>query len=112
MAKFLALVKYTPEACAAIAEEGLASRRVAIQAAMEAQSGRVESFWAVDSFEWNVAFVVETPDDQAAANRVATFVLSYGQGHLENTLFLPLATVEDADAAMKQFTAPRPPGNQ
>lgn len=110
MAKFLALIKYTPDGCAVIAKEGLSSRRAALEAASEAQGGRLEAFWAVDSVDWNVAFVLDSPDDQVAADRVAMFVVTYGLGHIENSVFLPLTAPEDADAAMQKFTAVRAPG--
>ena len=111
MARYPALVKYTPDGCAAIAKEGFASRKAALAKAMEAQGGRLEEYWAVDSFEWNAAFLLDTADDQTVADRVATFVVSYGLGYIENTLFLALAQVEDADSAMEGFIAPRVPGS-
>lgn len=109
--KYLGLVKYTPEACATIAQEGLTSRRAALEAATEAQGGKLEEFWAVESFDWNAAFIFSTNDDQSAGVRVAQFVVSYSAGYIENTLLLPLVPAGEADAAMKAFVAPRAPGS-
>lgn len=108
--KYLALVKYTAEACGAIAKDGLGSRRDALQSASQAQGVTIDEFWAVDSFDWNVAFIMSVPDDQPAGVRVAQFVVSYGVGHIENSLVLPLVPTAEADAAMQTFVAAQAPG--
>ncbi len=79
--KYLALIKYTPDACAAIAKEGLGSRRVALETAVQAQGGGIDEFWALDSFDWNVCFVMSVPDDQTAGVRVAQYSRGHAIGH-------------------------------
>jgi uncharacterized protein with GYD domain len=108
--KYLALVKYTAEACRGLAKDGLGSRRSALEEASRAQGVTIDEFWAVDSFDWNVAFVFTAPDDQPAGVRVAQFVVSYGVGHIENSLVLPLVSTAEADAVLQTFVAAKAPG--
>lgn len=111
MSKSLVLVKYTPEACAAIATEGLSSRRDAVAAALATQGGSIHDFWAVETPPWHVAFVADA--EWAPGQNAAVNVMNYGVGHVEDWVVLQLADLADADAALTQMSGstPRKPGS-
>ncbi len=105
MAKFLFEAKYTSEGAKGIIKEGGSARRDAIEKAVAALGGRLESFYfafgGVDAY-----VIVDLPDNVTAA----AMALAVGQSGLASTKTVVLLTVEETDAATKKSVTYRGPG--
>jgi uncharacterized protein with GYD domain len=105
MAKFLFEAKYTSEGAKGIIKEGGSARRDAIEKAVAALGGRLESFYfafgGVDAY-----VIVDLPDNVTAA----AMALAVGQSGLASTRTVVLLTVEETDAATKKSVTYRGPG--
>ncbi|MEM7272003.1 MAG: hypothetical protein AAF547_02880 [Actinomycetota bacterium] len=110
--RLLNLVKYTSEASAEVLKEGFGSRRDALAAAVEQTGGEIEHFWAVNSSDWNVAFVVQTTQVADDAQGAAVYVAYQAAGYIEKVMSLPIAEAADADAVLQAMadTRARTPG--
>ena len=105
MPMFMFEVHYTPEGAKGIVKDGGSGRRTAVEKAVAALGGRLESFYF--AFGRADAYViVELPDNVTAA----AMALAVGQSGLASTRTTVLLTTAEADAATKKSVAYRGPG--
>jgi len=105
MAKFLISASYTAEGTKGLQKDGGSGRRAAVQKALEALGGKVDSFhFAFGKID---AYVIcDVPD---TVSGIALSLAVNGSGVVRATT-TPLITVDEMDAACKKATAYRAPG--
>lgn len=108
MARYIQFAKYTPQACAAVLDEGYVSRRQALEKYVAGFGGQLMEMYAVSSDEWDFAVVVEL-DLNPGLNAVH-LLRAYGSGVIERSMTIDLATPEEADAARSSLPSYTPPG--
>jgi len=105
MPKFLVEASYTAEGLRGLAKDKASGRKAAVEAAMGALGGKVESihfaFGAAD-----VYLVCDLPDNVSAA----ALGLAVSATGLVRTRTVPLLTVEETDRALAKMVAYRAPG--
>lgn len=105
MPKYLIEGSYTAEGAKAIAKEGGSARKAAVEKALTAVGGKLESFYFAFG-EADVYAIAEMPDNvTAAAVSLATSAL--GLVSLNTTV---LITPQEMDAVAKRAADYRPPG--
>ncbi|MGD0577317.1 MAG: GYD domain-containing protein [Bryobacteraceae bacterium] len=105
MPKYLIQGSYTAGGLQGLKKDTAAGRRAAVQAAVKALGGKLESFHF--SFgEDDVVLIVDLPDNVAAA-AIATTASGSGTVRLHTT---PLLTVDEADKALAAEVKYRPAG--
>lgn len=104
MPKFLFEAHYTPDGAKGIIKDGGSARRSAIDKAVTAIGGRMESFHfafgGVDAY-----VIVDLPDNVTAA----AMALAVNQSGLASTRTVVLLTPEETDAATKKTPLYRGP---
>ena len=98
MAKYLIEASYSHEGLKGLVKEGGSGRKVAVEAAVKALGGRVESiYYAVGTSD--VYVIVEAPDNVSAA----AFALAVGAtGALAHYKTTVLLTTDEVDQAAKK----------
>jgi uncharacterized protein with GYD domain len=103
--KFLVAVRYSPEGVKGLLSGGGTARRAAVQSAVEALGGTLESFHF--AFGEDDAFViVDMPDNESAA----AIGLVVGASGLVSSRTVVLLTPEQIDAAAAKQVEWRGPG--
>jgi len=105
MAKFLISASYTAEGTKGLLKDGGTGRRAAVQKALEALGGKLDSFHF--SFGSTDAIVICDVPDTVSGVALSLAVNGSGVVHATTT---PLITVEEMDAACRKSTAYRAPG--
>ena len=106
MARYVYLVKYTPEALKAVREDGYANRVTVIERLTESVGGRLEQIYFINSPEWDFVNIAEVDADGAfAINSMAE-----ASGTIERGLMFELFTAEEADHAISAQLLWTPPG--
>ncbi len=105
MPKFLIQASYTAEGLRGLARDKATGRKAAVQAALKAVKGKVDSMYF--SFGGtDVVMIIDTPDNVSAA----AISLTAGASGLVNLKTTPLLTVEEVDQALALPTKYRGPG--
>ena len=109
MAKYLIEASYSHEGLKGLVKDGGSGRKAAIETAVKALGGRLESiYYAFGTAD--VYAIVETPDNVA----VAAFALAVGAtGALAHFKTIVLLTTDEVDQAAKKAAGAsyRPPGH-
>jgi len=105
MAKYLFEAHYTAEGAKGIIREGGTGRRAAVEKAVTALGGRLETFYFAFG-DTDAYVIVDLPDNVTAA----AMALAVGQSGLASTKTVVLLTPEETDAATKVSVAYRGPG--
>jgi uncharacterized protein with GYD domain len=105
MPKFLIKAAYTPEGTRGLMKEGGTARKAAIQKLIEAQGGRLETFYFSYGVD-DVIIIVDMPD-QNAGLALSLAVNASGAVRLQTS---PLITPEELDKAAKVSVIYTPPG--
>ena len=106
MAKFLVRASYTKAGVEGLIKEGGSGRRAAVEGAVSAVGGSVESFYYAYG-EDDALVIVEVPD---SATAVGISLAVNASGAVTCTL-TPLISVEELDEACKKSVGYRPPGS-
>jgi uncharacterized protein with GYD domain len=106
MAKFLITGSYTAEGTKGLLKEGGSGRKAAVQKALEALGGRMESVYYTFG-EHDVIVICDVPD-AVTALALSLAVNATGTVHVSST---PLLSVEEVDAACKKTVSFRPAGS-
>ena len=105
MPKYLFEGKYTAEGAKGLIRDGGTSRRAALEKAITANGGKLESFYF--AFGGSDVYVLcELPDNATAA----ALALAVGQAGMASTKTIVLLTPEEVDVATKKSVPYRPPG--
>ena len=106
MPKFLLAASYTTEGVKGVASEGGSSRRTAVEQAIGALGGSVETFYF--AFGDNDVYVIADFPDSVTA---ASFSLAVNStGALRGKVLALLLTAEELDQAAQKVAEYRPPG--
>lgn len=105
MPKFLIQATYTAEGLKGLVADKASGRKAAVQAAMKAVKGKIDSMYFSFGAE-DVFLVVDAPDNIA----IASLSLNAGASGLVNIRVTPLLTVEEVDQAIALPNNYRPPG--
>jgi len=105
MPKYLSMGSYTVEGIQGVLKEGGTGRRKAVQAAIEAMGGKMESYYFAFG-EYDVVVISEVPDNVTAA-ALAIGIGSTGTVTLKTTVLL---TPEELDEATKKTISFRAAG--
>jgi uncharacterized protein with GYD domain len=105
MPKYLVTASYTAEGAKGLLKDGGSKRRQAIEAALKAVGGRVESFYFALGKD-DVYAIVDAPDNVAIA--AMTLAVSAGGGAVSRTTVL--LSSEEIDQATKKRPNYIPPG--
>jgi uncharacterized protein with GYD domain len=105
MPKYLIQASYTAEGLKGLAKDTASGRKAAVQAAIKAAKGKVESMYFTFGAD-DVVLIVDAPDNVTAA----AISLATGQTGLVRLRTTPLLTVEEVDQAIALPTKYRAPG--
>jgi uncharacterized protein with GYD domain len=105
MARFLITASYTAEGTKGLLQEGGSGRKAAIQQALQAMGGKLESMYYAYG-DTDVVLIADMPD---AASGLALSLAANASGTVRVTT-TPLLTIEEVDAACKKTVAYRPAG--
>lgn len=105
MPKYLIQASYTAEGLQGLAKDKASGRKAAIQSAMKAVKGKVESFYFAFGSD-DVVVIVDAPDNIAVA-ALALATASSGHVRVRTT---PLLTVDEIDQALALPSKYRAPG--
>jgi len=105
MPKYLIQAAYTAEGLKGLAKDKASGRKAAVQAAMKAVKGKIDSMYFSFGAD-DVFLVVDAPDNIA----VASISLTAGATGLVNIRVTPLLTVEEVDQALALPNKYRAPG--
>jgi uncharacterized protein with GYD domain len=108
----LHLLKYSEKGAAAIMQEGLTSRRAAVEKALEGIGGRLLGFWGTDDGEWDAVFVTEAPADVDLSSGVALNLRGQASGTWERISSIYLYPPEDVDRNLQVADTFRYAGQQ
>ena len=97
MALFMLMGKYSPEALKAILETG-SDREAAARSAIEAANGKLLGFYGMFGQDYNVAIIVEAPDNASYIGGIAPALMS---GTFSAYKSIPLFTAGEVQAASK-----------
>lgn len=104
MPKYLIQASYTSEGLKGLAKDKASGRKAAVQAAMKAVKGKLESMYFTFGSD-DVLIIVEAPDNIAAA-AVAFATGSSGMVRVRTTPLLTVAEVDQALALPSKYRAP------
>jgi uncharacterized protein with GYD domain len=104
MPKYLIQASYTAEGLKGLAKDKASGRKAAVQAAMKAVKGRVESFYFAFGSD-DAVIIVEAPDNVAAV-AIGLATGSSGLVHVRTTPLLTVAEVDEALALPNKYRAP------
>jgi uncharacterized protein with GYD domain len=105
MAKYLCQASYTPEGMRGLIKDKASGRKAAVQAALRAAGGKLESFYYAFGKD-DVVIIVDMPDNATAAGFLTTVAAS-GMVRIRTT---PLLTVEEMDKGLASKAKYRAPG--
>jgi uncharacterized protein with GYD domain len=105
MAKFLTLGSYTNDGLKGVLKEGGTGRRKAVEDAVKAMGGHVESYYFAFG-DFDVAVITDVPDNVTAA-ALAIGIASTGTVNLKTVVLL---TPEEVDQATKKTLSFRAAG--
>ena len=105
MPKYLVTASYTAEGAKGLLKDGGSKRRQAIESAIKAVGGRVESFYFAFG-EHDVYVIVDAPDNVA----VAAMTVAVGAAGGATSRTTVLLTPEEIDQATKKRPNYTPPG--
>jgi uncharacterized protein with GYD domain len=105
MPKYLIQASYTPEGLNGLAKDKASGRKAAVQAAMKAIHGKVESFYFAFGSD-DAVLIVDAPDNISAAS-ISFAASATGLVRLRTT---PLLTADEMDQAMALPSKYRAPG--
>lgn len=105
MPKYLIQASYTPEGLKGLANDKASGRKAAVQAAMKALKGKLESMYFTFGAD-DVMVIVDAPDNVAAA----ALSLTVGATGLVRIRTTPLLTVDEVDQALALPSKYRAPG--
>ena len=105
MPKYLVTASYTAEGAKGLMKDGGSKRRQAIEAALQAVGGKVESFYFALG-EHDVFVIVDAPDNASIA--AMTLAVAAAGGAVSRTTVL--LTAEEIDQATKKRPNYVPPG--
>jgi uncharacterized protein with GYD domain len=105
MPKYLVTASYTAEGAKGLLKDGGSKRRQAIESAIKAVGGRIESFYFAFG-EHDVYVIVDAPDNVA----IAAMTVAVGAAGGATTRTTVLLTPEEIDQATKKRPNYTPPG--
>ncbi len=105
MAKYLLEVSYLPEGAKGILKEGGSKRRQVVEAAINANGGKLEAFYF--AFGKTDAYLIVDVPDHVSAAASALVVNASGAASVRTTVLL---TPEEIDQASKKGFSYAPPG--
>jgi uncharacterized protein with GYD domain len=105
MPKYLIQASYTPEGLKGLAKDTASGRKAAVQTAMKALKGKLESMYFTFGAD-DVMLIVDAPDNVAAA----AVSLTAGATGLVRVRTTPLLTVDEVDQALALPSKYRAPG--
>ena len=105
MPKYLVTASYTAEGAKGLLKDGGSKRRQAIETAIKAVGGRIESFYFAFG-EHDVYVIVDAPDNVA----VAAMTVAVGAAGGATSRTTVLLTPEEIDQATKKRPNYTPPG--
>ena len=106
MAKFLIQGSYTAEGAKGLIKEGGSGRKAAVQKALEALGGKLDSMYYMFG-AGDVVVICDMPDTISGL-ALSLAVNASGAVRISTT---PLLSVEDVDAACKKTVSYRPAGS-
>jgi uncharacterized protein with GYD domain len=104
MPKYLIQASYTAEGLKGLAKDKASGRKAAVQAAMKAVKGKVESFYFTFGSD-DLVMIVEAPDNVAAA-AIALTASASGMARVRTTPLMTVAEVDQALALPSKYRAP------
>jgi uncharacterized protein with GYD domain len=104
MPKYLIQASYTAEGLKGLAKDKASGRKAAVQAAMKAVKGKLESFYFAFGSD-DAVIIVEAPDNVAAA-AIGLATASSGLVRIRTTPLLTVAEVDEALALPSKYRAP------
>ena len=107
MPKYLIQARYTPEGLRGLAKDKASGRRAAVQTALKAVKGKLESIYYALG-EDDVVAIFEAPDNVAAT----ALSLSVGSAGLVSIRTTALLTVDEVDQALGMPSKYRGPGQE
>ena len=106
MPKYLLTASYTTEGAKGLLKDGGSRRRQAVDAALKAVGGRVESFYF--AFGKHDAYVIVDAPDNVAAAAVALAVGASGGAVARTTVLLSPEEIDQAAKRKPNYTPPGP----
>ena len=107
MAKYLIQGRYTAEGLKGLSKEKASGRKAAVQAAVKAMKGKLESMYFSFGAD-DVVLIVDAPDNVS----VAALSIVVGAAGMIDLRTTPLLTVDEIDQALELPTKYRAPGTE
>ncbi|MBK9167826.1 MAG: GYD domain-containing protein [Bryobacterales bacterium] len=104
MPKYLVQARYTAEGLQGLVKDTASGRKAAVQAALKAVKGKVESMYFAFGAD-DAVLIVEAPDNVSVA-AVAMAAASSGLVSIRTTPLLTVAEVDQAVAMQPKYRAP------
>jgi uncharacterized protein with GYD domain len=105
MPKYLVQASYTPEGLKGLTKDKASGRKAAVQTAIKAVKGKLESMYFAFGSD-DVVLIVDLPDNIAAA----AIALTAGASGLVRIRTTPLLTIDEVDQAIALPSKYRAPG--
>jgi uncharacterized protein with GYD domain len=102
--------KYSAQGCAAVAKEGLTSRKMAVEQLLSGLGMKMVGMWGLSEPEWDFIVLGESDSDMRATHGALTLMTS-ATGMFERFDIFSLLETEDVDDAQKTMPGYRAPGS-
>ena len=110
MARYVWMGKYSAQGSAAVAKEGLTSRKQAVEALMSGLGMKMVGMWGMAEPEWDFLIMSESESDIRAI-QAAVVLMTTGTGMFERSGIYSLLETEEVDDAQKAMPGYRAPGS-
>ena len=109
MARYVWMGKYSAQGAAAVAKEGLTSRKKAVEQLLSGLGMKLIGMWGMVEPEWDFLLLCEGDTDMRA-NQAAIMFMTIGTGMFERAGIYSLLETDEVDQAQKAMPGYRPPG--
>lgn len=103
MARFLGLLRMTPDEAAKTVRDGLESRRRHYEVIVDQAGGTLEGMWLTNVGDWDLVVLLHMPGETPAQGAAATLVRK-ASGATAEERWIELIDTEDVAAALATMT--------
>jgi uncharacterized protein with GYD domain len=110
VSRYVWMGKYSAQGCAAVAKEGLTSRKMAVEQLLSGLGMKMVGMWGLSEPEWDFIVLGESDSDMRARHGALTLT-TMSTGMFERFQILSLLETEEVDDARKTMPGYRAPGS-
>ncbi|MFN3216307.1 MAG: GYD domain-containing protein [Acidimicrobiales bacterium] len=102
MARYLGLIRVSPDEAHKMVTDGLASRRRFVEHLVEGAGGRLEGMWLTNVGDWDTVLLLDMADQSSAEGAAATLARRAG-GFAVAERWIELIDVDDVAGAIDRL---------